>query len=367
MSERHFGVVGGAAVPHAPQFFTLPDTEDHEQVARIESTLTQMGGRLLEMEPDAIVVIANDHLENFMLQAVPAFTVLRGPVARGSFAGRDYSWPVNSDAATALILELQDQNFDPAVSLNAPIGYEFGIPMTFMGIPEGMPVIPIFVNSYVPPQPSPDRCYDFGRALHRGAVAAGLRLVVVASGGLSHFPGTERYSDPDIETDEMLLNRIRRGNLRSMLALDDVALDATGNVEARSWLMLAGALGERVPSEVAMEPSWHHNYAMVCWDSSVSQPPRESLHYPIPRADQLPLYEALFKLRTDPEVCRAWLADPASVADGFDLDGSARQALLTLAEEDLRSTGVHPLLGFVAALQVDLARKQAASAEGSRP
>ena len=31
-----FGIVGGAAVPHAPQFFSLPDTEDHAQVERVE-------------------------------------------------------------------------------------------------------------------------------------------------------------------------------------------------------------------------------------------------------------------------------------------------------------------------------------------
>lgn len=362
MANREAGVIGGAAVPHAPQFFTLPDTEDHDQVARIEETMRKMGQRLLDMQPDAVVVIANDHLENFMLQVVPAFTVLRGPTAKGSFAGRDFAWPIHSDAATRLVVELQDAGFDPAVSLNAPIGYEFGIPMTFLGLPADTPVIPIFVNSYVPPQPSPQRCYEFGRALHRSAVAAGLRLVVVASGGLSHYPGTERYGNPDIETDRDILARMQQGNLRSLLTLDERSLDATGNVEARSWLMLAGALGERVPSEVSMEPSWHHNYAMVCWDSSTPQPDSEPLHYPVPRADQLALYEALYELRSDPATCRAWLTDPVTVADRYELDTASREALISLDEEALRSTGVHPLLGFLARLQVNLARRELAEA-----
>ncbi len=365
MSAHVPGVVGGVAAPHAPQFFTLPDTEDHAQVARIEAAMTEMGRRLLDMKPDAVVVVANDHLENFMLQVSPSFTVLRGPVAKGSFAGRDYSWPVHSEGATKLILDLQDQGFDPAVSLNAPIGYEFGIPMTFLGLPPDMPVIPIFVNSYVPPQPSSDRCYDFGRALHRAAVASDLRLVIVASGGLSHYPGTERYSHPDIKTDEEILGKLRKGNLRSLLSLGDAGLDATGNVEARSWLILAGALGEQVPSEVVLEPCWHHNYAIVSWDSSVPQPEVEELHYPVPRAESLALYEALYELRIDADVCREWLADPAVVADRFDLDPVEREAVLSLKEEDLRKTGVHPLLGFTAGLNVNLVRKADAAADST--
>jgi 2,3-dihydroxyphenylpropionate 1,2-dioxygenase len=356
------GVVGAVAVPHAPQFFTLPDTEDHEQVARIERTMGEFGERLLALKPDAVVVIANDHLENFLLHSVPSFTVLRGPVAKGSFAGRDYAWPVASEAATRLVIELQEAGFDPAVSLNAPIGYEFGIPMTFLGIPAEQPVIPIFVNSYLPPQPSPNRCYEFGKALHRSAVLCGLRLVVVASGGLSHYPGTDRYGSPDLRTDRDILSRFERGNLRSLLSFDAQSLDITGNVEARSWLMLAGAIGERVPSQVAMEPSWHHNYAMVSWDASKPQPAAEPLHYPIPQANLLGLYEALYALRNDPAICQKWLAEPAAVADDYELDDASRAAVISLNETDLARTGVHPLLGFLARLNVNLVRGRNGSA-----
>ena len=43
-SAGRFGIVGGAAVPHAPQFFSLPDTEDHDQVERVR-------GRWLDWAP----------------------------------------------------------------------------------------------------------------------------------------------------------------------------------------------------------------------------------------------------------------------------------------------------------------------------
>src|SRR5690625_2245924 len=138
------GIVGGAAVPHAPQFFTLPDSEDHDQVERIRQTMGEIGTELRDLNPDGVVIIANDHLQNFLLHCVPAFTVHRGPRVSGSFHGHDFSWSVSSDMSTDLVKSMQEQHLDPAVSLNAPIGYEFGIPLTFLGFPSETPLIPIY-------------------------------------------------------------------------------------------------------------------------------------------------------------------------------------------------------------------------------
>ena len=349
------GIVGAAAVPHAPQFFTLPDTEDHEQVARVERTMRGIGEDLRELDPDAVVIIANDHLQNFLLHCVPSFTIHRGPKVSGSFAGHDFSWPVASDIATGIVRQVQRQGFDPAVSLSAPIGYEFGIPLTFLGFGQDTPLIPIYVNSYVPPQPTGDRCYAFGRALATAAELLDVRLCVIASGGLSHYPGTEKYASPDLHTDEYILQHMRAGNLRVLLEFDDSALDRTGNVEARSWLILAGALAERIPGIVRLEPSWHHNYAIAGW-SDRTGPVQDAPHYPVPRADQLALYEALYALRNSHDACVGFLRDPEGFAGRYDLRPAERAAIVRLDEAALRDLGVHPLLAFLARLEVNLAR-----------
>ena len=39
------GVVGAAIVPHAPQFLTLPETEDRAQVARVNAAMREIGDR----------------------------------------------------------------------------------------------------------------------------------------------------------------------------------------------------------------------------------------------------------------------------------------------------------------------------------
>jgi hypothetical protein len=55
---REFGVVGGTAVPHAPQFFSLPATEDRDQVGRIERLMADIGHSLRSLKPDVVVIAA---------------------------------------------------------------------------------------------------------------------------------------------------------------------------------------------------------------------------------------------------------------------------------------------------------------------
>ena len=37
-------IVGGAMLPHAPQFFTLPDTEDRQTVGKAVKDVSEPGG-----------------------------------------------------------------------------------------------------------------------------------------------------------------------------------------------------------------------------------------------------------------------------------------------------------------------------------
>src|SRR4051812_37327159 len=82
-------ILGGAFLPHAPQFFTRPDTEDAATVARVEAIAARIGERLQALEPDVWITISNDHTQQFFLQCAPPFTLHVGGEARGAFAGRE--------------------------------------------------------------------------------------------------------------------------------------------------------------------------------------------------------------------------------------------------------------------------------------
>jgi 2,3-dihydroxyphenylpropionate 1,2-dioxygenase len=339
------GIVGAAGVPHAPQFWSMPDTEDRQQVADSRSTMREVGKRLQELDPDVLIIVGNDHSENFYRACIPSFVVHCGAAPGGTYGDRSYGHKGAPDQAYALVRQLQRQGFDPAYSAHAMLSYAFGIPLEFCEISAELPIIPIFVNAYFPPQPLPERCWAFGAALQDACKILGIRAVVLASGGLSHFPGTNRYESPDFDTDERLMDELKAGRTRSMLDFDLYDLDRTGNSELLPWLVAGGAIGQKVPDITGYVPSWHHTYAVVGWtkeDDQSSVP--EKLYYP-PTGDAETLCAALHALRFDVEgACDRYMADPASIADEFGLGAAERSALFTMDPDQLRAAGAHPML-----------------------
>jgi 2,3-dihydroxyphenylpropionate 1,2-dioxygenase len=353
-----YGFVGAAAVPHAPQMLSLPKSEDHAQVARVRKAMLGIGEAMRAEKPDLVIVIGNDHGDDFILRSVPAFMFHCGPRAAGR-DGHAGHWAVDGEAGYELLRAMQDEGFDPAFTLDAPIGTFFTIPVEFMGWSKDTPVLPLFVNSYVPPQPSPERCFAFGQALARAVERAGRRAVLIASGGLSHYPGTAVYSEPgpDIKADTEIFERIRGGNLRHLLSMDAAALDATGNIELRSWLILAGIVGDRKPQVALLEPNWHHTYGTFGWTDLKPRKPAR-LWYPANPTRRAELARALHALRTDEEAGRAFLADAAAFAARWDLAEDERAALVAMDEKAMRDAmGIHALLTSGAARGLDKLRK----------
>ncbi|HZU90660.1 MAG TPA: hypothetical protein VE993_15510 [Stellaceae bacterium] len=337
------GVVGAAIVPHAPQFLTLPETEDRAQVARVNAAMQEIGDRFRALDPDLVIVISNAHCDDFVTRCVPAFALHCGVRAEGS-GNHAGPWPIEGAAGYALLRELLDLGFDPAFTLDAGLGTAFTIPLEFCGYPRETPFLPVFVNAYVPPQPTPERCFAFGKALALALERTGRRAVVLASGGLSHYPGTPLYPHPDIDTDRVIFDRLKAGNLRYLLSFDAAALDRSGNVECRALQILAGMIGDRPPQSALFEPSWHHIYAVLGW-TDLAPIADERPHYPPTAPERSGLAGAIFALVDNAEARAAFRRDPAGYAARHGLAPDEGAALVALDREALRDHfHINPML-----------------------
>jgi 2,3-dihydroxyphenylpropionate 1,2-dioxygenase len=345
-------VIGGAMLPHAPQFFTMPDTEDAANVEHVRTVAAEIGKRLRALRPDLWIIFSNDHAEQFFHQAAPPFTIHVGGEATGEFAGRKFHWKVPSEISFELVRALYRQNFDPAFTSTAKIDYAIGIPLTHIG--HTGPVLPIYVNAYLPPQPTMERCYAFGQAIARTVTAMGLKTVILSSGGMSHFPGTDRYGNPELAWDKRVLEKLAAGKLKSLIGYDEAELDETGNIELRCWACAAGALGERVPDIVSMDPSWHHNYASLAWIDPA--PAEQAPHYPSIKPELVALTSALHGLAHDAERRAQYVADAGAYADQFALPPDQREALIRLDMPAIVKMGTHPLVPFLAQMQIQRLR-----------
>ena len=216
---------------------------------------------------DALIVVGDDQKELYHDDHMPSMLVYRGktianvPNRTGNLgadgpkrpewaqraSARYYEeseprhYPVHVALANHLVGALIDAEFDVACANALPEGegegHAFGFVHKRILRDKAMPIVPVFLNTYYPPnQPSPRRCFRLGQAI-RAAVEsyeAPLRIGIVASGGLSHFTVDEQLDSEVIraikEKDGPALQTLPRGRLES------------GNSEIRNWICAAGAL-----------------------------------------------------------------------------------------------------------------------------
>jgi aromatic ring-opening dioxygenase catalytic subunit (LigB family) len=258
-------LVGAFACAHTPQLVARPETEDRALVLRVHEAFARVRRRLEALRPDAIAVVAGDHVEAFFLDAVPALAVYAGAEAAGAFGPYRYRFPVHEPLARAVVEQGIERGFDLLYTQGAPLDYAFFVPLHFTMPEPAAPILPLHVNVYLPPQPTPRRCHAWGRALGEILGARPERVVLMASGGMSHYPGTDRYASPDFDWDRRILDLLRAGRGAELAALTGEELDTSGNVELRTWITVLGAVGGAKADVYCYEPSWHHGNAVVEW------------------------------------------------------------------------------------------------------
>jgi hypothetical protein len=210
---------------------------------------------------DAVIVVGDDQAELFTEVSMPAMAIYWGdtvadlprdmtnvPESRAAAMWAKHGpvredYPVAAELAQHLIETLVATGFDITQLKVQPEGESLGHAFTFVRLrlmgDRVIPIIPVMLNTYFPPnQPTAARCFALGRAI-RDAVAAwppDLRVGVVASGGLSHFVVDE-------ELDQQVLSGIKTNDADALGRLPESKLQS-GSSEIKNWIVAAGALGD---------------------------------------------------------------------------------------------------------------------------
>jgi 2,3-dihydroxyphenylpropionate 1,2-dioxygenase len=154
------------------------------------------------------------------------------------------------------------------------------------------------------------------------------------------------------------LEKLRGGNRKSLIGYDETELDETGNIELRCWACAAGALGERKPDIVSFDPSWHHNYASLGWTGGQREA-EHAAHYPSIKPELVELTAALHELAHDAEKRAQFMSDARAFADKYQLPADQRDALIKFDVPAIVKMGAHPLVPFLAQLQIQRLRPKA--------
>jgi 2,3-dihydroxyphenylpropionate 1,2-dioxygenase len=361
-------IVTAFATCHAPQLFTYPPDEDPAQLDASIAGMRELGKLLDETKPDVIIFLGSDHLETFSIGCVPTFAIVAGNRANAEFAGRKFDLPIHREYAEDLLNQLVRSDFDIAYSEDAVLGHTFAVPFEFVMGGRDIPVVPIHTNVYMPPLPTPKRCATLGRAIANVVASRNERVAIIASGGMSHYPGTWKYPHPEFEFDRWMIAELEHGRSETLFNLTSEQLDEVGNTELLPWAVMLGAIGN-VPGElVQYTPTWHHGHAMMRFlpareraTPPVAAPPAYVFKgeggfkfYAHPTAEAYDLNKLLFDMRHDSALRRRLLTDLAGVAAEYRLREDCLDAARALAEVGatakisdnagrIVAAGVHPL------------------------
>lgn len=330
-------IVAAMATMHAPQLFTRPPEEDPAQLDAGIAAMEKLGSVLDATRPGALIVFASDHLETFFLKSVPTFAVISGERANAVFAGRSWTPRIHQALAEDLLEKLVDADFDMAYSQDAELGHSFAAPFEWVLGERDIPVVPVFVNTYLPPLPKARRCAALGAKIAEIVRGRSERVALLASGGMSHYPGTWKYYKPAYDFDRWCIRELENGHSDSFLNLTNEQLDEVGNTEMLPWAVVLGAIGEQHMELLSYQPTPHHGHAVVRFHpgrKANPEPPtqykfeRHPYHFYIhPDVSVYKLNKLLYESRQRPHLRQRLLTDVDSVAAEYGLSPEHTEAL----------------------------------------
>src|SRR5580693_2908730 len=243
---------------------------------RVQAAIESLAATLKAAGADLALVIGDDQRELFIDDGIPAFACFTGTelfdmapdaeafaklpkgiqAAYWAVHGEEKAvHPVARELSAHIAERLALADFDLTVFTRQPAGRTLGHAFTFpryrLGLPAATPIVPVFVNTYYPPNvPSAARCYSLGTSLRQAVESweSDARVAVIASGGLTHFVIDEDLDrgvlDSIATKDAAGLAGIPRGKLRS------------GNSEILNWVTAAAVLEGLTPTILDYVPGY---------------------------------------------------------------------------------------------------------------
>ena len=124
----------------------------------------------------------------------------------------------------------------------------------------------MFTNGYVPPLPWPRRCYELGRAMREIIDETADKVLILATGGMSHYPGTPLYGHVDEDFDREVLSLLSSAQGSKLAEYTPDELMNAGNGELVNWIIAAGIVGDMKAHVVDYLRLWHIGLGYIYWE-----------------------------------------------------------------------------------------------------
>jgi aromatic ring-opening dioxygenase catalytic subunit (LigB family) len=254
-------IVFAGAASHAPGMTAWTEAAPKEQADKFLGSYRKLGQMLAASKPDAIVALSVEHWANFFLNQMPSFCIGRaehyeGPVEEWLRIAKSRV-PGDAKLSVEIIDACLDGGFDPSFSDELLFDHATFLPLHFLNPDMAVPVVPVIINTLTPPMPTPKRCFALGQFLGKVLERNPKRIAIIATGGLSHWPGEAKHGKINIPFDKKFLETLINGDRTKLTTYTHEEINVeggSGGHEIRTWIALAGAVQDWKAELLAYEP-----------------------------------------------------------------------------------------------------------------
>jgi gallate dioxygenase len=252
-------IIGAVATSHSPTIGFALDRRKQDDPAwtPIFKAYEPVQRWLEEKKPDVLFLIFNDHVTSFFFDHYSAFALgIDNAYAVADEGGGARALPaVKGHAALAQHIgaSLVADEFDMSFFQDKALDHGCFSPLSMLWPHEPEwpgAMIPLQVGVLQFPIPSAKRCYKLGRSLRRAieSYPEDLKVVIVATGGLSHQVHGERSGYNNTEWDMQFLEMIEKdpAKLTQLRIAEYAELGGFEGAEVIMWLIMRGALSENI-------------------------------------------------------------------------------------------------------------------------
>lgn len=246
------GIVFGCVVPHPPIIVPAIGKGGEREISATTRAMEKLADQLSLKNPDTALIIS-PHGKT----AADAMGILTATSSSGDFSAWGATGPLRRYSNDMELVELIQQEANkasiPLVSIGkSDYDLDWGVmvPMYFLDRAlKGLPLVPLTFSWL-----SLETHFAFGKVIRKAAEQSQKRVVLIASGDMSHrlIPGAPAGYDPQGKIfDEKLAKAISCLDIKSILNLDPELIERAGECGLRSVTILMGALdGLKVKPEI---------------------------------------------------------------------------------------------------------------------
>lgn len=235
-------LLGAYIVPHPPMAITEIGGGSEIQIINTVVGCTRVAKEIAEIAPDTIVFIS-PHSPMYH----DRFYVAKGDSAKGSFARFNapqvrFNEKMDFELADKIISEAEGLNIsiDPD-GVNGDLDHGIMVPLRFIKLQyHDYKIVRIGISGL-----SFEEHFKFGQAIHKAIDSIDRRVVVIASGDLSHRLqeyGPYGFAEEGVEYDKKLIDVISNNRLSELMEFDADFLDKAAICGHNGFIILSGII-----------------------------------------------------------------------------------------------------------------------------